>query len=157
MPDQEPGPDAGAPPKEIRWAETETVLKGEDPEQAGRTVLCREVVPGPNKDRCQPLFTTGAAAPADVLEQFRRRPHHEQAYRVGVYAEFLDAVPCGKDKHSPDPKRPRFPRGPLPMIGWLVALVSNAVADLAQGLRGDWAGSHVRTLRRMFFNRPGAL
>jgi len=32
-----------------------------------------------------------------------------------------------------------------------------AVADLAAGLTGDWAGSHVRTLRRMVFNRPGTV
>jgi hypothetical protein len=43
------------------------------------------------------------------------------------------------------------------MIGWLVALVYNAVADLAAGLAGDYAGCHVSTLRRKFFNRPGQL
>ena len=88
---------------------------------------------------------------------FRTRQNHEQAYRVGVYDEFLDAVPCGYDKESPDPKRPRFQRGPLQMIGWLVALVYNSVADFADQLVGDFQGSHVRTLRRLFFNRPGTL
>ena len=82
------------------------------------------------------------------------RQHHEQGYRVGVYNEFLDAVPCGYDKDSPDPKRPRWQRGGMQMIGWLVALVYNAVADLATELAGDWEGCHIRTLRRMFFNRP---
>jgi hypothetical protein len=43
------------------------------------------------------------------------------------------------------------------MIGWLVALVYNAVADFAEQLDGDHAGDHVRTLRRKFFNRPGQL
>jgi hypothetical protein len=43
------------------------------------------------------------------------------------------------------------------MIGWLVALVYNAVGDFASSLAGDFAGSQVRTLRRMFFNRPGTL
>ena len=43
------------------------------------------------------------------------------------------------------------------MIGWLVALVYNAVGDLASALAGDYVGCHVRTLRRMFFNRPGTL
>ena len=43
------------------------------------------------------------------------------------------------------------------MIGWLVALVYNAVADLAGALAGDFEGCHIRTLRRMFFNRPGTL
>ena len=76
---------------------------------------------------------------------------------MGVYDEFLDAVPCGYDKDSPDPKRPRFHRGPLQMMGWLVALVYNALADWAQGLAGDWDKSQVRTLRRTFLNRPGRL
>ena len=157
VPYEEPGPYVGAPPKEIRLAETETVLKGEGPGQGVRTVICREVVPGPKKDRWHPLFSTSAAEERDVLTMFRARQRHEQGYRVGVYDEFLDAVPCGYDKESPDPKRPRFQRGPLQMIGWLVALVYNAVGDLASSLAGDFEGRHVRTLRRMFFNRPGTL
>src|SRR5262249_4909288 len=153
----EPGVCVEAPPKEIRLAETQTVLKGEGPEQAVRTIVCREVVPGPKKDRWHPLHTTSAGFPEDVLGVFRARQRHEQAYRVGVYDEFLDAVPCGYDKDSRNPKRPGFQRGPLQLVGWLVALVYNAVADLAEGLDGEFAGAHVRTLRRMFFNRPGQL
>ena len=83
--------------------------------------------------------------------------NHEQSYRVGVYDEFLDAVPCGYDKESPEPKRPRFHRGPLQMIGWLVALVYNGVADLAASLSEDYVDCHIRTLRRQFFNRAGRL
>jgi hypothetical protein len=157
VPYQEPGPYAGAPLKEIRLAETQTVLKGAGGEQAVRTIVCREVVPGPKKDRWHPLFTTSAGAPDEVLSLFRARQRHEQAYRVGVHDESLDAAPCGYDKRSPDPKRPRFHRGPLQMIGWLVALVFNACADFAEGLAGDFLGSHVGTLRRLFFNRPGQL
>src|SRR5207302_815791 len=70
---QEPGVCVGAPPKEVRLAETTTVLKGESAEQAVRTSICR------------------------------------------------------------------------------------AVAALAPGLAGDFVGCHVRTLRRLFFNRPGTL
>jgi hypothetical protein len=43
------------------------------------------------------------------------------------------------------------------MIGWLVALVYNAVGDWASALAGDFVGCQVRTLRRLFFNRPGVL
>ncbi len=157
VPYQEPGPYEASPPKEIRLAETTTVLKGESVEQAVRTIVCRELVAGPKKDRWHPLFTTGDAEPRDVLTLFRMRQHHEQGYRVEVHDEFLDAAPCGYDKTSPDPKRPRWQRGPLQMSGWLVALVYNAVMDLAQGLAGDFTDSHVRTLRRQFFNRPGQL
>jgi hypothetical protein len=153
----EPGVCVGAAAKEIRLAETTTVLKGETEEQAVRTILCREIVPGPKKDRWHPLFTTSQAEPPEVLTDFRRRQHHEQGYRVGVYDEHLDAVPCGYDKESPFRQRPRFHRGPLQMGGWLVALVYNAMADWAERLAGDHGGEHVRTLRRQFVNRPGQL
>jgi hypothetical protein len=153
----EPGPYRGARDKEIRLAETTTVLKEESPERAVRTVICREVVAGPKKDRWHPLFTTSAEEPVDVLTTFRARQHHEQAYRVGVHDEMLDAAPCGYDKDSPDPQRPRWQRGGLQMIGWLVALVYNAMANGAVELAADYNDSHVKTLRRAFFNRPGTL
>ncbi len=153
----EPGVCIDAPPKEVRLAETYTVLKDEDPEQAVRTIVCREVRPGPKKDRWHPLYTTCAGDPEDVLTIFRARQGHEQAHRVEVHDLLVNAVPCGYDKESPDRKRPRFHRGPLQMIGWLVALVYNAVADLAERLGENFAGGHVQTLRRKFFNRPGQL
>jgi hypothetical protein len=154
---EEAGTYVAAPAKEIRLAETATVLKGESAEQAVRTVVCREIVPGPKKDRWHPLFTTTTVSPLDVLTMFRARQRHEQAYRVGVYDECLDAVPCAYDKESPDPRRPRFHRGPLQMLGWLMALVYNTLGDWASELTGDWQDCHVRTLRRTFVNRPGRL
>jgi hypothetical protein len=157
VPYEEPGLYTGAPAKQIRVAETTTTLKDEDDEQAVRTIVCRELGRGPKKDRWHPLFSTALVEPVEVLQLFRLRQHHEQAYRVGVYDEFLDAVPPGYDKDSPDPQRPRWHRGPLQMIGWLVALLFNACADFAETLDGDFADRHVRTLRRMFFNRPGQL
>jgi hypothetical protein len=154
---EEPGAYVGAPPKEIRLAETRTTLKDEAAEQAVRTIVCREVVPGPKKDRWHPLYTTSTAEPVEVLEAFRQRQHHEQGYRVGVHDEFLDAVACGYDKDSPNPQRPRFHRGPLQMTGWLVALLYNAVANLSSWLPDRFVGAHVRTLRRTFLERPGRL
>jgi hypothetical protein len=153
----EPGVCLSAPAKEVRLAETQTVLKDEDPEQAIRTIVCREVRPGPKKDRWHPLYTTCAGYPEDVLTIFRARQHHEQGFRVAVHDLGLNAVPCGYDKQSSDRKRPCFHRGPLQMLGWLVALVYNAAADLAEALGQDHIGDHVRTLRRKFFNRPGQL
>jgi len=152
---EEPGPYGGAPPKEIYVAETRTVLKGEDESQAVRTILGRDVVRGPKRDRWNPLYTSGDEPPYQEIKDFRQRQHHEQAYRIGVYDQFLDAVPCGYDKQSPNPKRPRFPRGPLQMLGWLVALVLNAIMDLADQLPSRFHQAHVRTIRRTFFNRPG--
>jgi hypothetical protein len=154
---EDPGVCLGAPPKEIRLAETETILKDETAEQALRTILCREVVPGPKKDRWHPLYTTSTADPHEVLTTFRCRQHHEQAYRVGKHDESLDAAPCGYNKNSPNRMRPGFQRGPLQMIGWLAALVYNATADFACGLAGNYVGCHVSTLQRKFFNRPGRL
>ncbi len=154
---QEPGAWVGAPAKEIRLAETTTVLKGEGPQDAVRTIVCREVVPGPKKDRWHPLYTTSAAEPVAVLESFRQRQHHEQAYRIAVHDEFLNATPCGYDKDSPDRQRPRLNRGPLQMIGWLLALVYNAVGDLGVRLADRYHQAHVATLRRTFLNRPGKL
>jgi hypothetical protein len=157
VPYEEPGPYVGAPPKEIRLAETETILKKESAEQAVRTIVCREVVPGPKKDRWHPLYTTSGAEMLEVLQDFRRRQHHEQSYRVDKYDLHLDAMPCGYDKESPQPQRPRFPRAALQLMGWLVALVYNALADLAVGLAGDHKGEHIVTLRRQFINQPGQL
>jgi hypothetical protein len=153
----EPGVCVDAPPKEIRLAETTTVLKNETAAQAVRTIVCREIAPGPKKDRWHPLYTTSAGFPEDLLPLFRTRQNEEQAFRVGVHDAFLDAAPCAYDKESPDRKRPRFHRGPLQMIGWLIALVYNAVQDFAAALPGDFAGCHLRTLRRLFWDRPGTL
>jgi hypothetical protein len=154
---EDPGVCVGAAPKEVRLAETQTVLKDEEPEQAVRTIVCREVRPGPKKDRWHPLYTTSTGGPEDLLPLFRARQLHEQAHRVEVHDLLVDAVPCGYDKDSPDRQRPRFHRGPLQMLGWLVALLYNAVADLGEALGEAHAGEHVRTLRRQFFNRPGQL
>jgi hypothetical protein len=153
----EPGGYADAPPKEVRLAETRTTLKGESAAQAIRTIVCREIRPGPKKDRWHPMHTTCVGEREDVLRIFRSRQDHEQSYRVSVHDEFLDAVPCGYDKESPDPRRPRFHRGPLQMLGWLVALVYNAVADLTEQLPREYHKAHVATVRRTFFNRPGQL
>jgi hypothetical protein len=154
---EEPGVCLGAPPKEIRLAETRTVLKNEEAAQAIRTIICREIRPGPKKDRWHPLYTTTTHESHEVLPIFRARQNHEQGHRVEVHDLFVNTVPCGYDKESPDRKRPRFHRGPLQMIGWLVALVYNAVADFAEMLGEEHVGDHVRTLRRKFFNRPGQL
>jgi hypothetical protein len=154
---EEPGVCEGAPPKEIRVAETRTVLKDESENQAVRTIVCRQIIRGPKKDRWHPLYTSSDIEAGELVDEFRLRQHHEQGFRVEVHDEFLNAVPCGYDKESPDRLRPRFRRGPLQMMGWLAALVYNACAELAQGLSPSYAGKFVSTLRRTFFNRPGNL
>jgi hypothetical protein len=156
----EPGDCQGAPPKEVRLADTATVLKGENEAEAVRTIICRQVIPGPKKDRWHPLYTSLSAEqalPRDVLEEFRQRQHHEQSYRVEVHDANLNVARCGYDKDSPDRKRPRFRRGPLQMTGWLVGLLYNACADFAAELGSAWENVFLRTLRHTFFNRPGKL
>ncbi len=157
---EQPGDCQGAPPKEVRVAETTTVLKDQTQAEAVRTIVCRQVILGPKKDRWHPLYTSfdaEHATPHEVLEEFRQRQHHEQGYRVQVHDAFLNAARCGYDKDSPDRKRPRFCRGPLQMIGWLVGLLYNACADFAAELGSNWEGTFIDTLRRTFFNRPGKL
>jgi hypothetical protein len=155
---EEPGPYEEAPLKEIRLAATRTTLREERDEQAVRTIICREIVPGPKKDRWHPLHTTAEEMePLQVLHAYRQRQHHEQGYRVGVHDLFLDAVPCGYDKESPDPKHPRWHRGPMQMMGWLAALLYNALADLALHLPEPWNRGQAGTLRRLLINRPGQL
>jgi hypothetical protein len=157
---EEPGDCLDAPPHEVRVAETTTCLKNETEEEAVRTIVCRQVIPGPKKDRWHPLYTSSTAeqlAPREVLEEFRLRQHHEQGHRVETHDLFLNAARCGYDKESPDRKRPRFCRGPLQMTSWLVALVMNACADFAASLGTEWEGSFVRTLRRAYFNQSGTI
>jgi len=154
---EEPGVCVGARPKEIRVAETRTVLKDESPEQAVRTIVCRQVIPGPKKDRWHPLYTSSDAEAGEVVETFRLRQHHEQGYRVQVHDENLNAVPCGYDKESPDRRHPRFHRGPPQLAGWLAGLVYNACAAFLEGLSPALAGKFVSTARRMFFNHKADL
>src|SRR5260370_497875 len=110
---EDPGVCRGSPPKEVRLAETQTVLKDEEAEQASRTIVCREVRPGPKKDRSHPLYTTSMAEPQEGLQIFRARQNHEQGHRVEVHDLFVDAVPCGYDKESPARKRPPFHPAPF--------------------------------------------
>ena len=53
-------------------------MKNESPDKALRTIVCRETVPGPKKDRWHVLYTSSQAAPLKVLQNFRTRQHHEQ-------------------------------------------------------------------------------
>ena len=70
-----------------------------------------------------------------------------------VHGEFLNAVPCGYDKESPDRHHPRFHRGPPQLVGWLACLVYNACAAFLAELSPALEGMFVATARRMFFHR----
>lgn len=154
---EEPGVCKGAPPKELRVAETHTVLRGESEEDAVRTIVCRQVIRGPKKDRWHPLYTSSYDEAGQVVDEFRLRQHHEQGHRVQVHDEFINAVTCGYDKQSPDRHRPQFHRGPLQLMGWLPALVYNACAAFSEAVSPACAGKFISTLRRTFFNLKGDL
>lgn len=157
---EEPGVCAGAPPKQLGVAETRTTLKDETEQQAPRTIVCRQVMRGPKKDRWHPLYSSLSPEKmeaGEVVDTFRLRQRHEQSFRVAVHDEFVNAAPCGYDKESADRLRPRFRRGPLQMIGWLTALVYNLCGDFASGISGSYEGCFVSTLRRIFLEREGTL
>ena len=144
-PTRSPGRTSGRRPRRSAWPRRRTILKGEDGRAGGADDRLPGGGAGPEEGPLAPaVHDQRRPSRRRCWSDFRQRQHHEQAYRVGVHDEFLDAVPCGYDKDSPDRQRPRFHRGPLQMIGWLVALVYNAVGDLAVQLAERYHGAHVR-------------
>ncbi len=154
---REPGPYTGAPPKLLWVAETRTPLAGDGPRQRGVRTLVAVEGGGRTRERWHVLYSNDDRRPAYALiQEFRTRQHHEQAYRIGVHDCALDAVPSGYDKASPPP-RPAFRPAALTFAAWTKALTVNLTATFGAQLGRAWARAHPRTLRRTFFNRPGTL
>lgn len=159
---REPGPWTGAPAKVLRVAETRTPLAGDGPRVRGvRTLVAVEGRPPtagrPAKDRWHVVFVTDERTPAyRLIQEFRRRQHHEQAYRIGVHALDLDAAPSGYAKGSA-PHRPAFRPAALTWAAWTKALAANLIERLGARLGPPWTHAHPRTLRRTFLTRPGTL
>ena len=159
---REPGPWTGAPPKVLRVAETRTPLKGDGPHARGvRTIVAVEgQVPTagrPRKERWHVLYVNDERTPAyRLIQEFRRRQHHEQGYRIGVHDLDLDAVPSGYAKAS-RPHRPAFRPAALTWAAWTKLLAANLIEQLGAQLGAPWRHAHPRTLRRAFLNRPGTL
>ena len=86
---EEPGVCQGSPPKEIRVAQTQTVLKDESEDQAVRTIVSRQVIRGPKKDRWHPLYTSSDIEAGELVDQFRLRQRHEQGFRVEVHLSLI--------------------------------------------------------------------
>ena len=78
---KEPGVSQGVAPKELRVAETRTVLKNESQDRAVRTIVCRQVMRGPKRDRWHPLYTSSDVEAGELVDEFRLRQHHEQGGR----------------------------------------------------------------------------
>jgi hypothetical protein len=156
---REPGPFTGAPPKRLRVAETRTPLKGDSPRPRGvRTIVAVEgPTAGRRKDRWHILYVNDERTDAyQLIQEFRQRQHHEQAYRIGVHDLDLDAVPSGYAKRSA-PARPAFRPAALTWAAWTKLLAANLIESFGAGLGGCWRHAHPRTLRRTFLNRPGTL
>jgi hypothetical protein len=153
---EEPGRYTKAPPKIIHIAETTMAVRGKSKRAADvRTVIVREQRER-GKDRWHALWVFGDnQTPAyDLVQQFRSRQHHEQAYRIMLHDAFVDTAPSGYNKNSPNPDRPGFKQNALTLYSGLAALATNAINDVSTSLPETFHRAHPRTLRRWFLNVP---
>jgi len=156
---EEPGRYTGAPAKAIHIAETSTLVKGASGRsQDVRTIVVREEKRD-GKDRWHALWVFGdnETDSYEVVEEFRTRQHHEQAYRVMLHDAHVDTAPSGYDKESPDPEHPRFNPAALTLYAWIAALATNTLLSLSSTLPQRFHRAHPRTLRRWFLNVPAEL
>jgi hypothetical protein len=157
---EEPGRYKGAAPKVVHVVETTTPMRPA-PRQAPRqvrTVVVREER-GHGKDRWHALFVFGDAKTGarDLVEQFRARQHHEQAYRILLHDAYVDTAASGYNKHSRNPDRPGFRKNALTLYAWVAALATNILALHTHTLPGRNVNAHPRTVRRWFLNIPADL
>jgi hypothetical protein len=156
----EPGRYKGAPAKRIHVAETTTAIratKGE-PVRQTRTLVVREQKRR-GKDRWHALFVfrDNATDALTLLQEYRARQHHEQAYRILLHDAFVDTAPSGYSKHSLDPDRPGFRKNAVTLYAWLAGLAVNALTAFSSSLPVRFKWAHPRTLRRWWFNFPADL
>jgi hypothetical protein len=157
---EEPGRYKAAPPKRIHVAETTTPLRADkhSPVRHVRTLVAREEKRR-GKDRWHALFVfRDNATPAlTLIQEFRARQHHEQTYRILLHDAFIDTVPSGYFKHSPNPDRPGFRKGAITLYAWLAGLALNALRSFSSALPPQFHLAHPRTLRRWWLHFPADL
>ena len=155
---EEPGRYKGARPKLIHVAETITALRAGKAVRNVRTIVVREQGRR-GKDRWHALFIfrDNATDSLSLIQEFRARQHHEQTYRVLLHDAFVDTVPSGYDKHSPNPDRPRFRKNAITLYAWLAGLAVNALRSFTDVLPPQFKFAHPRTLRRWWLNFPADL
>jgi hypothetical protein len=159
---REPGEWVGAPENSVFVAETRTPLKDDGPGDVPlRTIVIKETRSAqgrPGRERWHIIYTNDEAAPGyELVTEFRTRQHHEQAYRIMVHDEALDAVTSGYNRRARNPKRPGFNHGPIQIVAWIKALAFNAFMAFTERLPAALRHCHPRTLRRLFLTRPGRL
>lgn len=156
----EPGRYTHAPPKRIHVAETRTSLRAGpgQPAREVRTIVVREEKRR-GKDRWHALFIfRDDVTPAyELLQEFRTRQHHEQAYRVLLHDAYVDTVPSGYNKKSRNPDRPGFRKNAITLYAWMAGLAVNALTALAAEMPKRFHLAHPRTLRRWWLNFPAEL
>jgi hypothetical protein len=157
---EEPGRYKGAPAKRIHVTETTTLIRADknSPPRRVRTIVAREEKRR-GKDRWHALFIfrDNATDPLTLIQQFRARQHHEQTYRILLHDAFVDTVPSGYSKKSPNPDRPGFRRNAITLYAWLAGLAVNALSAFTASLPERFSLAHPRTLRRWWFNFPADL
>jgi hypothetical protein len=159
---REPGEWKDAPDNRVFVAETRTALKDDGPDDPPiRTIVIKETRSSrgrPGRARWHVLYTGDEKTPTyELVKEFRTRQHHEQAYRVMVHDEALDAVTSGYNRKASNPNRPGFNHGPITVVAWIKALAFNALMAFTERLPKQLRHRHPRTLRRLFFTRPGRL
>lgn len=156
----EPGRYTRAPPKRIHVTETRTSLRAgpREPARDVRTIVVREEKRR-GKDRWHALFIfRDDVTPAyQLVQEFRTRQHHEQTYRILLHDAYVDTVPSGYNKKSPNPDRPGFRKNAITLYAWVAGLAVNALTALSAEMPKRFHLAHPRTLRRWWLNFPADL
>jgi hypothetical protein len=123
-----------------------------------RTIVAREEKRRGN-DRWHALFVfrDNATDALAIIKEFRARQHHEQTYRVLLHDAFVDTVPSGYNKKSPNPDRPGFRKNAITLYAWVTGLAVNVLTSLTASLPKRFKFAHPRTLRRWWLNFPADL
>ena len=152
---EEPDETRGRPPRLLEVANTVTHLGSS--ETPIRTIVAREYH-GRDQKECYHVLYTNVARKHSIclIQEFRSRQHHEQAYRVGVHDLNLDAITHGYVKDS-DPADPDFDPARITLVGWLKALAFNALQAFKANLRDPFSKMQAGSLLRHFLLRPGSL
>jgi hypothetical protein len=152
---EEPDETKDRPPRVLEVANTVTRI---GPEATPvRTVVAREHH-GRNKKECYHVLYANVAGEHaySLVNEFRRRQHHEQAYRVGVHDLNLDALTHGYEKDS-DPEAPTFDEARVGLVAWIKALAFNALNEFKSHLPEPFSRMTAGSLIRLFLLRPGRL
>ena len=152
---EEPDETRGRPPRLLEVANTVTQLGSS--QTPLRTIVAREYH-GRDQKECYHVLYTNVAREHSItlIQQFRSRQHHEQAYRVGVHDLNLDAITHGYVKDS-DLEAPDFDPARITLVGWLKALAFNVLQAFKANLRDPFAKMQAGSLMRRFLLRPGSL